>query len=84
MSYVRRFWAPAVGIAAIVVGVLIMRSAPAVFGWFAYAPLADTAFVPPFMTWEFVAGAVITALGLALVAGWIGYRIGRRRHPDAA
>ena len=55
-----------------------MRSAPAVFGWFAYAPLADTAFVPPFMTWEFVVGAVIAAIGLALVAGWVGYRIGRR------
>jgi len=81
MSSVRRFWAPAVGIAAIIGGIFIARSAPVGFGWFAYAPLTDAAFVPPFMTPQLGIGIAVAGAGLALLAGWVGFRIGRRREP---
>lgn len=68
---------PMIGVAMIVTGAVLARSAPASFGWFAYAPLTDAVFVngPPGM-WTLGLGLV--ALGIAMVAGWIGYVVGRR------
>ena len=66
-----------VGVAAIVAGALLWRTTPLSFGWFAYAPLTDATFAPgPPGTW-LLAGALVV-LGVALVAGWGGYLLGRR------
>lgn len=65
------------GLIGMVVGViLLMRPAPAAFGWTAYAPLTNTVYVPPFPTGTFVLGAALLLLGLALAAGWVGFALG--------
>ena len=80
---VRRYGVLAFGIVAIVVGVLVYQFRPSVasFGWTAYAPLSDTVFVPPFlyMTPSLVGAALLILLGAVLIAGWIGFAVGRRR-----
>jgi hypothetical protein len=53
-----------------------LASRPTSFGWFAYAPLSDTTFVPvgayPPGTAAFLAGA-----GALLVGGAVGFLVGR-------
>ncbi|WP_225228495.1 MULTISPECIES: hypothetical protein [Oerskovia] len=52
------------------------------FGWFAYAPLADTTFVPP-RPWAQTLGMVALGVGLLVlgfVAGWV---VARRRGGQA-
>jgi len=78
MSFVKRYWFPAVGVAVLLTGTMILHTTPTSFGWFAYAPLSDTAYVPPFVQPQTVAGLAVIALGLVLVAGWVGFVIGRR------
>ena len=74
MSIVRRWGILALGIVLSVVGVwLLLRPEPV--GWFAYAPLSDTAFIP--MTSTYIPGLIILAAGIALTAGWIGFRLAR-------
>lgn len=57
-----------------------MASQPVTFGWFAYAPLSDgvfTRFPPSLMP---TGAAVALVAGTTLVAGWVGFRLGRRLH----
>jgi heme/copper-type cytochrome/quinol oxidase subunit 1 len=70
---------PIVGAAAIVVGILITRSSPPMsFGWFAYAPLSDVTFAPGLAA-QFWVGPGFVGVGIALLAGWAGFLLGRRR-----
>jgi len=78
------------GLAALVVGVVVLATAaaqPVSFGWFAYAPLSDTTFtaegVHVFST-DSLVGAVIFVIGLLLLAAWLGYRKGVRASLDEA
>jgi hypothetical protein len=75
------------GLAALVVGVVILANAaaqPVSFGWFAHAPLSDTTFsaagVHMFSTASLV-GAVIVVISLLVLTAWLGYRQGVRRKP---
>ncbi|MFF2453262.1 hypothetical protein [Isoptericola sp. NPDC058082] len=47
------------------------------FGWFAYAPLSDTAFVPGTSRWVLM--WVLFGLGALLVGLGAGFLLGRRR-----
>ena len=73
-----RWSLPIVGVVALAVGVLLVtKKEPASFGWFAYAPLSNEAFMPmsPFN----VAGLVFIVAGLVLMAGWVGFQLGSRK-----
>ena len=48
------------------------------FGWSAYAPLSATAMVPGYPPEVAVWGEVLLGLGLAVLAFWLGLRVGRR------
>lgn len=77
-SVARRFGLLALGLVGMIVGVsLLTRPTPASFGWTAYAPLANTTYVPPFVTGTFVLGALVLVLATALTAGWVGFALGR-------
>jgi len=74
--------------AALVVGgavlILVARAVQPVasFGWFAYQPLAGSAFMPGgavLLTTTAVVGATLAALGFAALAGVVGFALGRRR-----
>jgi hypothetical protein len=78
MSFVRRFGILILGIIFVVVGVggyVVLFPQPS-FGWTAYAPLTGTTYVPHPNTFDYFGGLAV--VGLVLVAGWVGHRIGRR------
>ncbi len=79
---VRTYGVLAVGVAAVISGVLVFQFRPsATFGWTAYAPLSHTVVVPavPYLTLSLVAAALLVLVGLGLIAGWIGFAAGRHR-----
>lgn len=77
----RRYGILTLGVIGMIAGAILLTRAPvATFGWTAYAPLSSTAFVPPFVTPTLYLGVAFLVIGLALVAGWIGFSLGRRRH----
>ena len=70
---------PALGAAAVVAGVILLSQARTSFGWFAYSPLSGTTFSPTFINQPlFISGIALIVLGVAAIAGWGGYRLGRR------
>jgi heme/copper-type cytochrome/quinol oxidase subunit 1 len=72
----------AVGAVLLVIGIVVVTTQPVGFGWTAYAPLTDVTFTPPFPTPAMWIGGALAAVGLALLAGWVGFRLGQRsRHP---
>lgn len=78
MLAVARRWAVLVlGVALLVVGAAVINQPMASFGWFAYAPLSATTFVP--VVSYMPQGLFLVALGLVLVSGWVGYQLGKRR-----
>lgn len=71
---------------AIMIGIgLLTPMGTASFGWFAYQPLADAAFVPGgsavVISRITVAGWIIFAVGLVVVAFLAGRIAGRRSRP---
>jgi heme/copper-type cytochrome/quinol oxidase subunit 1 len=60
----------------VVVGVVITLAAPAP-GWFAYAPLADYAFVAGTRPWQDVVGPALVLVG-AVVAAFAAGRLSVR------
>jgi hypothetical protein len=67
------------GIVLVVAGLLQVNQ-PASFGWFASAPLVEGTFMrfPSPLVALPLAAAVVLAVGVVLVAGWVGFRLGRR------
>ncbi|MCS5716137.1 hypothetical protein NVV95_16445 [Herbiconiux sp. CPCC 205716] len=80
---------PLLAVAAIVAGVVtVVVSTPqsASFGWFAYAPLSGTMFSPAgavVIGWGSVLGAIVVAGGIAGLAFWAGWMLGRMRSKNA-
>lgn len=76
-----------VAIVAVIVGtgiVVTTRSQPASFGWFAYAPLSSTIFIPDgvhIISTGGLVGAAVLAVGLIALAFWAGLRVAHRRSP---
>jgi hypothetical protein len=84
----------AVGLVLVCGGVAVVLSAqagPDDFGWFAYTPATDNpdwhmSWSDPMSNgsalivsrWQ-VAGSAVVALGLMVIAGGVGFRLGRRR-----
>jgi heme/copper-type cytochrome/quinol oxidase subunit 1 len=66
------------GAALLIAGIVLWFRTSASFGWFAYAPLSDQTFVAatPGPGWLSLALAIV---GTALLAGWTGLLLGRRR-----
>ena len=79
VSVARRFGWLVLGLIGMIAGAIVLTRTPTSSGWTAYAPLSNTLYVPPFVTGSFVLGAALVLLGLALVAGWVGFALGRRR-----
>ncbi|MDR6170010.1 MULTISPECIES: hypothetical protein [unclassified Curtobacterium] len=70
------FWA---GLVAVVAGLVVAASAPpAAFGWFAYAPLSDYAFVAGTSSWQGVVGQLLVVVG-AVVSAFAAGRLSVRR-----
>lgn len=78
MKVLRSYGVGALGAALMVAGVAVVSSQPVSFGWAAYAPLSSLTFSPPFPTPRMWIGGTMTSVGLALLSGWVGHRIGRR------
>ena len=79
-ALVKRWWVLAIGVALVISGMVIAGSQPVSFGWFAYAPLSNSTYMPAFspvvaMPTE---AAALLAIGAVLVAAWVGFRLGRR------
>lgn len=66
-----------VGVIAVAFAVLLWSRARPSFGWFAYAPLSDTTFMPAAYP-TLVTALVVGALGLLLVGAAVGIVVGRR------
>jgi heme/copper-type cytochrome/quinol oxidase subunit 1 len=78
-ALIRSYAVVVLGAAALVVGiVLLSQPATPSFGWTAYAPLSHTTYAPSLVNGTSVLGAVLAAVGLVLVAGWVGFIVGRR------
>ena len=63
------------GLALLIVG-FALASQPFTFGWFGYpdggvAPFSTSLFAMP------TAAAIALVTGIALIAGWLGFRLGR-------
>lgn len=69
---------PLLGALALAAGAAIWITTPVSFGWFAYAPLTDVQFQPGLLT-RLQVGPILLAVGIALLAGWVGFLLGRRR-----
>lgn len=83
MTALRGYGVAAAGAVLLVIGIVVVTTQPVGFGWTAYAPLTDVTFTPPFPTPAMWIGGALAAVGLTLLAGWVGFRLGRRsRHPD--
>jgi heme/copper-type cytochrome/quinol oxidase subunit 1 len=79
MAFVRGYWVLVLGLIILALGVVqlvTLFSSVYVFGWSAYAPLTSTTFAPGFAP---MLPLFEIAVGIALIAGWVGYRIGCRR-----
>ena len=79
-ALLKRWGLLALGLVLAVGGLIVAGSQPATFGWFAYAPLSDSLFMPalsPLVVMPTGAAAML-AVGLVLVAGWAGFRLARR------
>jgi heme/copper-type cytochrome/quinol oxidase subunit 1 len=66
-------------VALVVGGAVAWRQVPASFGWFAYAPLSEES-VPELVYMDGGRYAALAALafGLLLLAGLVGFLLGRR------
>lgn len=82
---------PVLAVALMLLGVLLVLAGTnpvgtgaASFGWFAYAPLSNTTFLPlgdvTLLGPGGAAGIIAVIAGLVLLAFWSGYRTGRRAH----
>lgn len=76
MDLIRRWSLPALAAILLVLGVRLV-SQPYTIAWAAYAPLSDSVFTP--RPWQHAVGLLLLLADVALGAGWIGYRLGRRR-----
>ena len=76
-----------IGLAAVVVGSIVVWNSADDVGWFAYAPLSNTTFTgsgAAFLSQGAQIGLTVAVLGLLLLAFSAGYRIGRQRAGSGA
>ena len=69
----------------LLVGGVVVALRPRAYGWTAYTPLSDAVFSPGVVLLDPVGIAALTvaALGLAVLAGAVGYHLGVRRRPPS-
>jgi uncharacterized membrane protein len=68
------------GLLAVVVGIVFVLTAPpSSFGWFAYAPPSDYAFVGGVSPWQLTVGPVLVLVGAVVAAFALGRLSTRRR-----
>jgi heme/copper-type cytochrome/quinol oxidase subunit 1 len=67
---------PVAGAAALIAALVLQLSTPVGVGWFAYAPLSDTMFVPSPIAAS--AKVALLVVGCVLIGGWGGFLLGRR------
>jgi|GEM_PF-4923345 len=67
------------GLVALVVGIVLVVTAPPPSGWFAYAPLSDYAFIAGARPWQTVVGPPLVLVGAVLAAFAVGRLSARRR-----
>ena len=82
MKWIRTHRVFVAGLGAAVVGLTLLIAAamtqpPLTFGWFAYAPLSSSVFLPGPTAGE-IFGTGLSAMGLIVIAGSLGYLRGRR------
>ncbi|MHA6667654.1 hypothetical protein ACX3O0_02160 [Homoserinimonas sp. A447] len=78
---VLRQWGPlALGFALLIIG-FIIASQPLTFGWFGYPDGAFARFSPTLVAMPTDAALALSA-GIALIAGWLGFRLGNRSGRD--
>lgn len=76
----KRWGLLAVGLVLVIVGLTIANQ-PLTFGWFGYADGAFARFSPTLMAMP-TGAALALAAGIALIAGWLGFRLGNRSGQD--
>jgi hypothetical protein len=75
MIFIRRYWVLAIGLLSLIAGVLIRWLTPqSYFVWSAN----KNPRVPLWLAFCWASWPWFVAVGVALIAAWIGYRIGRR------
>ncbi len=77
---------PVTAILIVILGtaIILVAGSEASFGWFAYAPLSNTTFLPEGIVYLGASsrvGMALCGVGLVVLAFWMGYRTGRRRRP---
>lgn len=72
----RRWGLLALGLILLIVG-FIIASQPLTFGWFGYPDSVFVRFSPTLVAMPTDA-ALALAAGIALIAGWLGFRLGNR------
>lgn len=83
MTRTERTWtavAALLGAAALVGGLAQLRVGEVSFGWFAYAPLAETVYAPAPGSWR--AAALVALAGALVLGGAAGFALGRRGRRD--
>lgn len=75
----KRWGLLAAGLILVIVGFTIANQ-PLTFGWFRYADGTFARFSPAMVALP-TGAALALAAGIALVAGWLGFRVGGRRRP---
>lgn len=77
MALVKKYGLVVGAVVLFVAGLVLVMTTPLSFGWSAYAPLSDVTFSP--FSPGLIVGWVLVVIGLVLAAGWVGFRLGRRR-----
>ncbi|MEX1078992.1 MAG: hypothetical protein WED09_07795 [Homoserinimonas sp.] len=72
----KRWGLLAVGLILVIVGLTIANQ-PLTFGWFGYADGTFARFSPALVAIP-TAAALALGAGIAIIAGWLGFRLGNR------
>lgn len=82
MTRILPWLVPAAALVAVAIGVVLTLQ-PLQFTWVTYSPISlnhnGPVYMNPISSPPHVIGGVLVLVGIVLVAGWVGYLLGRRR-----